>query len=246
MPHIHRFFVEPDSVQHDEVVLAGQEGHHALHVARVKVGDSVELFDGQGARMTGAVSRVSRHDACVKVEQVERVPEPGLRLSIVQAWLNHEKSIDSLVRRGTELGVAKFVFFKGEHSERAPKVSDKLKRVAIESCKQSRRAWLPTFHIASSLTDALAEEYDAALIAVCHTEATPLRVTLSKINPEGSKVAIIVGPEGDFSDDEVETAITKGAKPISLGDVTYRSEVAATVAVSLILYELGELGPLGG
>ena len=131
MAHLHRFFVEPDAVQGDSATLDGAEAHHALHVVRVQHGDTLALFDGVGRELQGRVTATTRHDVTVEVEE-ERNIQPELRtLTLLQAALHRDKSIEELIRRCTEIGVGRFVFYPSERSEHPPKLSDKWRRWEI-------------------------------------------------------------------------------------------------------------------
>ncbi|MCH8203576.1 MAG: 16S rRNA (uracil(1498)-N(3))-methyltransferase [Candidatus Hydrogenedentes bacterium] len=237
MPHLHRFHVSEDELRADRISLPEAEVHHALRVARVRVGDKVALFDGEGREAIGEVVEAGPDAVTVSVETRREKSRPLRQLTLAQAWLNREKSIEPIVSRGTELGVTCFVFFKGERSERAPRLHEKWGRLAIESCKQSGRLWLPAFELADGLGGVLAAAKGRVLIATTAREATSIT---EAVGNDGD-VLVVIGPEGDFSEAELETALENGAVPISLGDYTLRSEVAATLALSLIQYELGEL-----
>lgn len=239
MPHLHRFYIHPATPGTGEVVVGGDEAHHALHVLRVRPGDSVVLFDGHGREVTGEVASLTRREVVVQVIEERITPPPRFRLTLLQAGLHREKSTDFVIQHGTELGVARFVFFRAQHSERKPVLSEKWQRAAIEACKQCGRLWLPEFSIVGGLEDAVSEAGGPVLIATKDLHAAPLRTAL-----DGSSVAVLVGPEGDFTDEEIAVAVGAGVTPICLGNATFRSEVAAVVAVALIQYELGELGPL--
>lgn len=241
MAHMFRFYVPPETPGILEVQLPESEAHHALHVARLSAGDSVVLFDGRGREMDGEVKRTTRHDVFVAVQQMRQVPAPARRLTIAQAWLHRDKSVEALIQHGTELGVSRFVFFRGGHSERAPKFSDKWPRAAIETCKQCGRLWLPEFEVMDDLESVLDAASGAVLIATKNAAPVAVREAV-----RGDDAWLVVGPEGDFTDAELRGALARGARPISLGDATYRAEVAAGLAAALILYELGELGPVGG
>ncbi len=238
MSHLHRFHVSTDEVREDRISLPEDEAHHALRVARVRVGDKVALFDGKGREAIGEVVEAGPGGVTVSVETRREKPRPRRQLTLAQAWLNREKSIEPIVSRGTELGVARIVFFKGERSERAPRLNNKWDRLAVESCKQSGRLWLPEFELAEDLGSVVASSGGRVLIATKDREATPHKEAVG----EERDVLVVVGPEGDFNDSELQSTIEAGAMPISLGDYTLRSEVAATLAISLIQYELGELG----
>jgi len=240
MPHVHRFYVPQESVSAAEIALPLEESHHALHVVRVQQGERVVLFDGEGTELDGEVSRATRREVFVAVRKTRRIPEPATGLTLLQAWLHQERSIEYLIRRCTELGVTRFRFFRGGHSERAPRLTPKLTRVAIEACKQCGRAWLPSFEVAPDLRAAIEGIEGGLLILTQHLDPVPLRQAV-----QAREATVIIGPEGDFTPEELGAAERRGAVPISLGGATYRAEVAATLAATLILYELGEVGPRG-
>lgn len=240
MAHRYRFYLPSLAAGEDEAVLSGEEAHHAHRVVRARQGDPVVLFDGQGRELFGTVSRAAENDFRVAVDACVEHPRPARTLTVGQGWPNREKSLEDLIRRGTELGVSCFRFFKGDHSERNPRVLDKWTRLAVETCKQCRRVWLPAFEVEADLAAVLGKADGIVLIATPDHPPIPLRKAL-----EGaSAVTVLVGPEGGFSGGEADLALGQGAIPISLGSATFRSEVAGSLASALILYELGELGPL--
>jgi 16S rRNA (uracil1498-N3)-methyltransferase len=238
MSHLFRFYVEPDASPGDVMRLEGEEARHALRVVRVKKGDIVALFDGQGRSWRGPVSDVAKAhlDVDVESEYVEQRPE--FEVTLLQAALHRDKATEEIIRRGTELGVGRFVFFQADRSERSARVKDKWRRQIIESCKQCGRLWLPTTEVASDLAGALASGEGPVLLFDTGAESKSLREIVSP-----GPVRLLVGPEGDFSESELEMALAQGAVQVSLGGHTLRSEVAATLAASLVLYELGALGP---
>ncbi len=238
MAHQHRFYIAPPPPVNDSVALSGEESHHALKVVRARVGDAVSLFDGRGREYSGIVSEAGRRDVIIALEAVREVPPPAPRVILAQAWLHREKSLEELIRRGTELGVTEFCFFRGDHSERDPKVSDKFHRLAVEVCKQCGRSWLPEFTTARNMTEVLARPEPDKLMASMDAPPVPLKAALS-----GRAVIMIVGPEGDFTPEETEEALAAGVKPVSLGATTFRSEIAGAVLTTLVQYELGKLGP---
>ncbi|MCC6489984.1 MAG: 16S rRNA (uracil(1498)-N(3))-methyltransferase [Candidatus Hydrogenedentes bacterium] len=239
MPHIHRFFARPDELDKGTITLRDEEAHHALHVTRVRQGDTVVAFDGRGQSWQGEVVSTTRHEVVVRVQEERTAPPPATRVTLLQAWLHREKPVEELIRRGTELGVSRFVFFPSAHSERKPQITAKWARWAVESCKQCGRLWLPELWVVADLGAALKEAQGPTIVATRDAPPRPLRSAL-----HGAAATLLVGPEGDFEAAEIRQALEAGAVPISLGEAVYRSEVAATLAISLIQYELGKLGPL--
>lgn len=242
MAHLHRFYQPGGVPEGEDAVLTREESHHATRVLRIRCGAPVELFDGQGNGWSGVVSEVGRNEVRVRVTGSRFTPRAAPPVTLVQAWLHRDKVLDDLVREATVLGVDRIVFFRAEHSEKKPRLHEKWERLAIEACKQCGRVWTPAFVIAESLAEALDALPDAALaIAAMEGPHQPLSA-LSRTRD----LAYIVGPEGDFSAEELALARTRGACGISLGAYTLRSEMAALTGLTLIQHYLGRLGPLAG
>lgn len=240
MSDVRRFFVEPGSLTGDFAHLEGPEAHHALHVLRVKPGEPLTLFDGQGSEADGRVEAVTRHEVRVQIEARREALPSAYTVTLLQASLHRDKAVEDLIRRGSEIGIRRFVFFGAERSERRPKPSDKWVRWAIDACKQCGRLWLPEFVCTATLTEALDHGSGAhCLLSLHHAEPIPLRRAMG----EGD-VTVIVGPEGDFTRAEEDACIAAGALPVSLGATVYRAEIAAVLAAALVHYERGSLGAL--
>ncbi|MBI4560051.1 MAG: 16S rRNA (uracil(1498)-N(3))-methyltransferase [Candidatus Hydrogenedentes bacterium] len=235
MSHLHRFYVPGLADNASTLTLTGAEAHHALRVVRLAHGQKVAVFDGRGRECFGTVNRATRRELEIEITERHVEPEPAYRLTLMQAWLHHSRAIEESVRHGTEIGVTDFCFFRAAQSERAPDLKDKLQRIAIETCKQCGRLWLPRFESAPNLTDALEASRGALLVA---TRDIP-GISLKEAIQDHSHVTLVVGPEGDFTAEELQHILSRGARPISLGRTTFRSETAAILGATLILYELG-------
>ncbi len=240
MAHRHRFYVSPDSVSGDAIVLDGEEAHHLIHVLRLKEGEVVDVFDGDGAAWSCTVATISRRDVTLAIAECREPMQPPAQVTLLQAYLGREKAMEALIQRCTELGVCRFVFFAGDHSQRHRAAPDKWRKWALESCKQCGWDVAPAFESAESLEAALAVAGGTVLMADLVEAPRPIRAVV-----QDGPVTLIVGPEGDLSDGERATALNAKATPISLGSATLRAEVAAATATTLVLYELGALGPRG-
>ncbi len=238
MPHLHRFHVPPGTPGDRPVCLSPEEAHHAARVVRVREGDTVALFDGGGREILGTVVTCSKQEVVVspQSERQETAPTPALTLAL--AWLHRDKPVEFAIRHGCALGVTRFVFYRAVRSERPPKVQEKWTRLAVESCKQCGRLWLPTFEVAAAMEDVLAEAGGAALVATADREATPWSAVAN-----AETLTLVIGPEGDFSTEELDAAEAAGARFVSLGATVYRAEVAAVVGCTVIAHAFGQLGP---
>lgn len=234
MSHIYRFYAHPEGNDEGRVILRDEEAHHALHVLRVKAGQEVHVFDGLGRSCRCVVEAVSRKDVVCAVVEAFESAQVSPRVCVSVAWLNKDKAVEELIQRCTELGVSEFRFFRGEHSGRGPKVNKKWAKWAIEACKQCGRVWVPEFSVVDGLADVV-RDGETTLVASLGEESLPLKEAVS----EAGDVNIVIGPEGDFSEGELAQLMDAGAKPVSLGDAVYRSQVAAGVLTTLVMYELG-------
>ena len=237
MSHIYRFYSQVEGEDGSRVVLRDEEAHHALHVLRIKVGQEVHVFDGAGHSWRCVVEEVSRKEVvCGIVDAVvaER-SAPGVCVSL--AWLNKDKAVEELIQRCTELGVSEFRFFRGDHSGRAPKENKKWAKWAIEACKQCGRVWVPEFNVSEGLADVI-RDGEISLFASLGESSVPIKDVVTG----SGDINIVIGPEGDFSEEELTMLIEQGAKPVSLGDAVYRSQVAASVMTTLVMNELGRMG----
>tara|TARA_R110001592_G_scaffold124040_2_gene332633 strand:- start:966 stop:1601 length:636 start_codon:yes stop_codon:yes gene_type:complete len=210
-----------------------------MRVIRARAGDAVVLFDGAGTEWSGTISVLARNEVVVAIESERHEARLVPEVTLAQAWLHRDKILDEIVRQSTVLGAAEIVFFRGEHSEKAPRLSDKWERIAVEACKQCGRFWLPRF----SVVDDLAAVLDGAVeqdILIAQMEGP--HVPLSQVDAKKA-LTFLVGPEGDFSPSEYAQTAAAGAVPISLGACTYRAEMAALVGLTLIQHQLGHMGP---
>ena len=235
MPHLHRFYIEPPALASDVVSLESDEAHHALRVVRVQVGDEIALFDGAGNEAMARVAALDRGAVRTEVLRRSRAERPGRRLTLVVAWLHRDGPIEELIRRGTELGVSRVLFFRAQRSERPVKSIEKCKRWALESCKQCGRVWLPLIEAASSLDDAIGKSEGTLAVGALGAKR-PLKDAI----PAHGDLTIFIGPEGDFIPEELETLRAAGTVEFGLGPITYRTEAAALIAATITLGRWGQ------
>ncbi len=245
------------------VVLPDAEARHAQRVLRLAAGDTIELFDGHGraARATlqdaSATSRSAKHPPLVAdVHEIRTDPPPAATLTLITAGCKGDR-LDTLVEKCTELGVTRLLLTEFARSVVHVRRTDKLERTALEACKQCGRNRLPDITRAASLDDAAARVAEATLlIAHPSPEATPLAAWLHQHHaawhhqrpsaprvaapaaspgaPTASARAIVIGPEGGLTDDEVATLVARGGTLVSLAPHILRVETAAIAAAATL------------
>jgi 16S rRNA (uracil1498-N3)-methyltransferase len=245
---MHRFHLPPEACAGDLLRLEGREAHHALRVLRLQRGDEVTVLDGMGGRILCRVDHVTRDVAALRVTRRDMVPAPPCSITLLLA-IPKGKIIDGIIARAVELGARRIVPLLTEHvvtrldNAEAVEKQEKWQQAAVEATKQCGAAWLPRVDKPTTLAQAAASDpFDLALVGSLQTERRHPREYLAEFESQHHRrpgtVAVWIGPEGDFTIEELKLIIATGAKPITLGDLTLRVETAAIYCLSLLHYEL--------
>ena len=230
-----RFFVEFPVVVGGAVQVVGAEAHHMSHVMRLAVGDEITLFDGTGAEYAGRLTRIEKRGVHVQVlEQRDVDREASIDVELAVALPRGDRQT-WLVEKAVELGVRSVIPLMSERSVAVPKDKTlaRLQRTVIESSKQCGRNRLMRIEAPRHLTDHLSCAVDFDVIRwLAHpgerTAATVADLTAARTD---AKFKIAIGPEGGFTQDEIELARKTGWKLISCGPRVMRVETAA-IAIS--------------
>lgn len=221
--------------------LEGEEAHHCTRVMRKRAGEVIEVFDGQGRATKAEI--VSPGKNCVELRilaEPTTAHRPSPEISLV-VGIPKGKTMDLIIQKAVELGVARIQPLNCEQGmvkvSKGDKKREKWQRVVLEACKQCGQNFLPEVCDAMSVHDFLGQEKDLglALVAALRPEVQSFAQVLQENELE--KVTLLIGPEGDFSEKEYESAFSAGFLPISLGDLVLRVETAVLYAVSVIRYE---------
>ena len=231
-----------------EVVVEGDEAHHAVAVRRLTPGEWVHLTDGAGALVAGQVLTTGKRRFAVRVESREDHPAPQPSLTVVQALPKGDRG-ERAVEVLTEIGVTRIVPWAADRSvavwrgERAGKGVAKWRATAREAAKQARRPWVPEV-TALVETQTVAEIVGAgALGVILHEEAS---AGVSELDiPISGEIVIVVGPEGGLADAELATLTAAGAHPIRLGSEVLRTSTAGLAAAAALLSRTARWRPTG-
>lgn len=244
------FYSPPESLAGDTIVLRGDEAHHAVRVMRMAIGDRLMIVDGLGTAWRGEIREVGAKEPQVAVrvhDTLRNFGEPAIRLTLA-AGLSVGSKFDTVVQKGTELGVKRFVPILGEKSKvkvedpkRAAARVRRLEKVALAAIKQCRRSYRPDITLPTSLESFLAQTDKEALNLVFHAGPGALSLDRLSVKKDAPRVSLLVGPEAGFSENEVERAMASGYTPISLGPRILRTETAGPVVCALVMNALGEL-----
>lgn len=220
------------------IPLPEDEAIHVARVLRMREGESLRLVDGLGSEAVGTVASVSKRSATVRVEEILRERTRPAGLILVVAPTKHTDRFEWLLEKATELGVEEILPVWTARSERRVDKHERWNKVLVAATKQCERRWKPVLHPAC----ALASAFDAHLhlkarpgaVAHCmaHVEGAPNRVHWPEWQSSHESAWLAVGPEGDFSEEEVQWLVECGAVPVHLGDLRLRTETAGMAAVA--------------
>lgn len=240
-----RFFVTPEELQPDFLVLTRENAQHAK-VLRLKNGEEVLVCDGQGRECVCAVSDVSPGQISLVVrKRQESETEAGVRVSVYMAFSKGDK-LEHVIQKATELGAYEIVAFPSARCVSRPdekSLRNKLERwqkIAASAAEQSGRGRIPRVVAVSSYGAALerAARADKALLFYENEQATTLRMALE--SGSYTSVSLMTGPEGGLEPSEVAQAAAAGLTICTLGKRILRCETAPLCALSAVMYDAGE------
>lgn len=249
-----RFFVPPDSFEtdHSKVTLAAEEARHLRDVLRLKSGDEVFVFDGEGREFRCTVDEALRERATLIInnEVAAARPESTLQLTLAVALLKGEK-FDLVVQKVTELGATRIVPIVTKladvrlrnESDGARRVA-RFRRIAVEACKQSGRARVPEipepldFQSLIKSEPTIKQEWRAMF---SERDGTSLNKAIENERARPRLVTALVGSEGGWTDEEIASAVAEGWSVVTLGGRTLRAETAAITITALLQHLFGDL-----
>lgn len=243
MPRHEFFYTPPENFVGEFVELSGAEHHHLTRVLHHKIGDRVTVVDGAGnAAVDGEIVFSDRAGTRIKIHTLtQNLGEPAVHLTLAQAVPKGAR-FDWVVEKATEIGVSAFIPLLSEHSEVHPGSGkiERWRRLALAAMKQSCRSVWPEVNEPTSFFELCQtiKNFDLAILA--HpTENDILKDLAGQTMPQ--KVLLMVGPEGGFTEEEIEAAQKSGCKLLSLGPRRLRAETAGLVAATKVLSVWGPL-----
>ncbi|MGI9536569.1 MAG: 16S rRNA (uracil(1498)-N(3))-methyltransferase [Desulfocapsaceae bacterium] len=242
-----RFFVAPEAVNSDRVVLDREESHHLVRVLRLQQGETIELFDGSGVLYTGKIEQLGKQvEVSLESEQQPLEKKQG-GVTLFQGELKGGK-MDFLVEKCTELEVERFVPFSAGRSQgrldesRLKQRQQRRMSIVKKACKQSGRLRFMRVEEEVNFVELLSMDFGSSHRKIILWEKAD-GLTLAKVigKDRESPVFLMIGPEGGFSDEEAAQALSAGWQQVSLGDQILRAETAAISAVAITNHLLGRM-----
>ncbi len=249
---MHRFFLSPEACHQELVELGDDDSRHAARVLRVNPGDSIEILDGVGAVLHCVVSNVAKSAVSARVLRRQRIPASIASITLLQALVK-TKAWDAILQKATELGTNRIVPLAAARSvcvlspaDAAGKLSG-WRTTMIEAAKQCGTPWLPTIETPVTPGQWLQNNSHVTrpdMLLLCSLEpaaghlGTVFSEFLRQHDHPPQTIAIAIGPEGDFSPEELQAFKSANSIPITLGRHVLRADTAAIAAIAVVQHEL--------
>lgn len=244
MNSVSRYYLESSRWSDKELILEGGEAHHCVRVLRSKMGDRVEVFDGEGRCVDGELLELAKDRVVIGVRGEVCCDENVGEVHLCQA-IPKGGNMELIVQKAVELGVTSIQPLITENTvaraEQLGKKQEKWQRIALEACKQCGQNVLPKVLPALKFEEWVKHadqlKADMNIVAALHDQSVPLVEVFSSTSVAKS-VKLLVGPEGDFSGSEYDSLIDLDYRLVSLGNIVMRAETATLYCLSVLKHEL--------
>jgi 16S rRNA (uracil1498-N3)-methyltransferase len=225
------FYAEELTTSTTQYVLNEETSKHIVQVLRMKIGEQLQLTDGKGNLFTASIVDDIRKKCQVKIENIQQQPRPAKQVAIAISLVKNNTRFEWFLEKATEIGVTEIIPLICERTEKQSFRYDRMKGILISALLQSQQCWLPNLHEATKFTELIKKATNQQkLIAHCEEDKKEsIHQYISKSNQ-----LICIGPEGDFSKEEIALALQNNFIPVALGETRLRTETAGIVAATLL------------
>lgn len=217
----------PQGVHH----LDAEESHHAVRVLRLTEGNEIQLTDGKGFFYSAKISKANPKKCEFEISSEQKVNKRNFSIHIAIAPTKNSDRTEWFVEKAIEIGVEKITFLLCQNSERKKINIERIQKIAVGAMKQSQQAWLPEIVDMKKFSEVVKESADQKFIAVVDS-TNPAH--LKQLAAPNKNYFILIGPEGDFRPDEIESALKNGFQKVSLEPNRLRTETAGFVSVDTL------------
>lgn len=227
------FFYEPSlQEEHSIFILSADTHKHAVQVLRMKTGDALHLTNGKGLLCRAVLQSADKKQSIVQIQSVQYFEEKPVKIAIGISLLKNTNRLEWFLEKATELGISEIHLLQCNRTEKQHFRYDRLNGILIAAMLQSQQTWLPVLHEPAMVEEKIkwATE-DIKLIAHCEDSD---KIPLHKVDINASAI-ILIGPEGDFTPEEIALAVERKFVEVSLGNTRLRTETAGVAAATVLM-----------
>lgn len=230
------FYISDYDSSKKEIGLDEDTSRHIIQVLRMKKGELLNLTDGKGNIFTTSIIDDHKKHCIVRIEDIKHKEQEKRKVSIALSLLKNANRFEWFLEKATEIGVNEIIPLICERTEKEKFRDDRLQSILVSAMLQSQQCWLPVLHkpIAFKLLLRQEEVVNTSQKFIAHCIEKEKRNLADLINDSLPSQIILIGPEGDFTAEEIEFAMANHFDAVALGDTRLRSETAAMVAATLL------------
>ena len=219
------------NLDRNTITLIGDEAQHCSKVLRKRLGDEIYVTDGEGSLHTCRLTDISKTECQADIKDTKIFPKRPYNLTISICPTKKQSRIEWFVEKAVEIGVSRIILTQTQRTEKSRLKEDRLHKIIVSAMKQSKNLYLPEVIIGQSWKDLIqSTDYGDKYIAHCEDPDTHL----AKVCDPSKDCIVAVGPEGDFTPQEITSAVELGWKEINLGSSRLRTETAGVVVASVL------------
>lgn len=215
------------------LVLEEDTSKHMINVLRMKNGEEVLLTDGKGKKAKAVIVNDNRKKCGVEIVSVKEEKKRVRKIAIGISLTKNSSRFEWFLEKATEIGVSEIIPLICERTEKAKFRFDRMQNILISAMLQSQQCWLPVLHEPMEFEKVISLSFEQKFIAHC-SETQKVQLTNQPINQSTNQL-ILIGPEGDFTDEEIDVALQNNFISVALGNTRLRTETAGIVAATLLI-----------
>ena len=227
------FYINEYNISQKEIVLDEDTSRHMVQVLRMKEEEKLNLTDGKGSLITAEVIDAHKKHCSVKIIDSQLTIHDSRKVTIAISLLKNTSRFEWFLEKATEIGVSEIIPLICERTEKQKFRYDRMKGICISAMLQSKQTWLPILHEPKQFNHLAIEQFDNQQKFIAHCEESGQKNSLSTFQSLNHST-ILIGPEGDFTKQEIELALLNNFIPVSLGETRLRSETAGVVGATLL------------
>jgi 16S rRNA (uracil1498-N3)-methyltransferase len=235
------FFYTEENIVQDNLVLNEDTSKHIVQVLRMQNDEQLHLTDGKGNLFLAAITDNNRKRCTVNILQTTNHQRSTANVTIAVSLLKNSSRFEWFLEKATELGVTAIIPLLCTRTEKQNFRHDRMKGILVSAMLQSQQTWLPVLHEATKLSEVISKSnQQQKFIAHCEDEKDKVQLASKLLNLPVRKAGhsisqlILIGPEGDFTKEEIQQALQNDFIPVALGDTRLRTETAGIVAATLL------------
>lgn len=229
------FYKEDIDANTTTVVLDEDTSKHVVQVLRMKNGEQLQLTDGKGNLFTCKITDNNRKRCAVAITQTTHHQPPSINITIAISLLKNNTRFEWFLEKATEIGVTEIIPLRCSRTEKTAFKFERMNSILISAMLQSQQTYLPVLHQPKQFNQVAVQTYTNSVKYIAHCEEASTKTFLHQhISTLANQHIILIGPEGDFTPNEIELALQNNFIPVSLGDTRLRTETAGIVAATLL------------